>query len=377
MKCLRLELPPVRAELGTVMVSCALLLASVASAQGHLVVPPNADTFEGNGAEFWAASPFTARRQLVLDGAWLVPANGRSFTAVAMRRNQGTQDDCSGGRLILEVVVAHATGGPRDVTGEFAANRGPDATRVFAGLVSFPTAPLAPTTPAPWAPPYAVSIPFTVPFGYRSGPLVVETMTRTLAGPVTQNPWWPIDAVIGPTAGVTRTVGRGCFTAGPEPTAGADSRSISVGATAVFWLRGRLPSGPATCLLGGDARSYLGVPLPLDLAPIGMPSCFLYNDIVVALPTTLVALPRRSDVLATIEVQVPPNAALAGAPLFTQWLVPNAAGGALRLGMSNGVEALLGGLPSQPGAAWIEAVGPFATMGRVRHDRCPVLRLDY
>ncbi len=360
------------------IVAVATVLATAAvTAQSHLVVPPLAATAEANGVEFWAAGPFSARRQVVLDASWLQAAVGRGFTAIAVRRNQGTADDQVAGRLLLDIDLAHASTAPPNASGSFAANRGPNATNVFAGLVAFPAAPAAPTTPAPWQAPYAVTIPFTTPFAYRGGPLVVETVTRPLSGPSGQNPWWPIDAVIGASTGSVRSVGWGCLAAGTEPAAGAELGSVSLGATAVFWLRGQMQAGPATCLLGGDNRSYQGLPLPLDLTVIGMPGCVLYNDIATAVPSLLTPWPLRPDTLATVEVPVPQDAALAGASLFAQWLVPNIGGRAIRLETSNGVEAVIGALPANPGAAWIEGIGPYAIRGRVLHDRCPVLRLDY
>src|SRR5687768_8051663 len=82
--------------------------ARTAVAQNDLVVPPLAANTEADGAELWAAGPFTARRQLVLPASWLAGAAGHSLTSLAMRRNQGARDPQIAGTLALEVVMAHS-----------------------------------------------------------------------------------------------------------------------------------------------------------------------------------------------------------------------------------------------------------------------------
>ena len=140
------------AGLGTVAFLLAGLVAPTIAprAQNHLVLPPLVVGLEGNAAEAWAAGPYTARRQLVVKGSWLQFAQGRSFTSLTVRRNQGTKDDQGPGRLLIEVALSHSLVEPEDASGTFANNRGRDATNVFTGRVDFPAAPYAPTTPAPW-----------------------------------------------------------------------------------------------------------------------------------------------------------------------------------------------------------------------------------
>ena len=351
----------------------ASVLAGSLGAQA-LVLPPTTDAIEGNAAESWLAGPFTARRQLILDAAWLHALAGRDLSALSVRRNQGSAEVMDAGALHVELRFAPAAVAPADARSDFAANRQTPGTLVFAGRVEFPAAPPAPATPAPWLAPFAVTIPFSVPFRYQTGPLVIETMTRPLGSAA--NPWWSLDAVVGATTGEVAGVGRSCLTGVHDPSAGAELRTMVVGASASLWLRGMAAPTPAFCLLGGDDRSFQGVPLPLDLTVAGLPGCTLYNDIVAMVPALSTPWRGGRGGLAMVTVPLPADPNLAGAVLFSQWLVPPIGnGGSIEL--SNGVRATIGIRPPEPGAAWVESVGVAPTVPRVLHDRCPVVRLHY
>lgn len=363
-----------------VLPAILLLLTAPGICQGgpsSLVVPPGMAATEANGAESYAFAPFSARRQLILDASWLAAASGGSLTSVSLRRNQGTSDTNVGGLLVLEVAISHSPRGPRQASSTFSANRGPDHTVVFAGPISLPSAQAATTTPAPWTAPFAVQIPFLVPFPLVGGPICMETMTQPIPGPVLQNPWWPVDAVIADIQGSVQTMGSGCIPDVDDPSASAEEATLTVGATAVFYLRGNLRPGQVTCLIGTSNTSYGGVPLPFDLTVFGLPGCRLFNDVVISAPALATTWPLSPSSHASVDIPLPPWPALVGASLYTQWMVTTPARSTLPISLSNGVHAVLGQVPAGLDVAWVEGIGRTATTGRVLNDRCPVLRFTY
>lgn len=347
-------------------------LASSAASQ-DLVLPPAADVNEANGAEAWLAGPYTARRQLIVDGAWLQSLVGRDLVGISVRRNQGSNEAMTAGQLEIEIGLAPAVWAPAQAAPVFSRNRQAPLTVVFSGRVTFPAAPPAAVTPAPWQAPYAVFIPFSTGFRYGGGPLVIETSTRPVSGGSAVNPWWALDAAIGAPTGDVLANGQGCLTGAHDPAAGAEIRTFQVGATAELWLRGLSAPQPVLCLLGGSDQSFAGMPLPLDLSPLTPPGCRLYNDVIVAIGVTSTPWRGGRGGLASLSLQLPSDPGLAGAVLFSQWLVPPAGGGG-RFELSNGVRATVGVQPATPGVAWLEQTGPTGA-SRLLHDRCPVIRL--
>ena len=348
-----------------------LALAAGGGAQTTSVVVPGAYAFaEAPHAELFAFAPFAARRQLIVDERHLTALSGRALVALALRRNQGDADANTAGRLHLQVWCAPALVGAATAREEFAANRG-RAVRVFQGNVDLPDCAAAPVTPAPWTAPYAVELPFAIPYSYLGGNLCIETLTT---GPQGMAPWWAVDAVIEDLGGTVATAGTSCVPALPGSPAGGDPATFALGARATFWLRGPQSEGPVLCLLGASDQHWNGLGLPLDLTPFGLAGCVLHNDVCLAVPALLTSLPQASFTLATYEVRLPEDLSLAGGKLFTQWLV---LGDAQRpiLGLSNGVQATLGTARSTLGVFWLEATDPAAMRGRALPGRAPVLRL--
>jgi hypothetical protein len=352
---------------------CAVVVAvagAAAVAQDAVVVPAAYALVEAPNAELWAFAPFPARRQLIVDARHLTPLAGRSLAGLAVRRNQGAADANAGGRIHLQLLLAAATVDAASAGEEFAHNRGA-TVRVHHGPLDLPDCGAAPVTPAPWAAPYAVELPFAVPYPYASGHLCVETVTTV---PVATLPWWPVDAVIEPLGGTVTPVGASCLPAVPGTPAGADPATLALGARATFWLRGSQRDGPVVCLLGTSSRSWGGLQLPLDLTALGLPGCSLRNDVQQAAPGWLASLPQAPFTLATWEARVPDDTAFAGATLFAQWLVLAQPPTSL-VGVSNGVQATLGTARATLGVFWLEAADPGAARGRALPGRAPVLRL--
>ncbi|MEM7205371.1 MAG: hypothetical protein AAF628_34265 [Planctomycetota bacterium] len=89
--------------------------------------------------------------------------------------------------------------------------------------------------------------------------------------------------------------------------------------------------------LGGSSTSWSGLPLPLDLAPIGAPGC----EILAACQATLAAQ-AGSTGLATARFPMPTSTALRGAEFYVQGIVLDPPANQLGLVTSNGGKAVIG-----------------------------------
>ncbi len=76
------------------------------------------------------------------------------------------------------------------------------------------------------------------------------------------------------------------------------------------------PSAPALWIIGFSSTSWLGIPLPADLAVLSMPGCFLRVSADVLIPTLTSAAGR-----ASFPHPTPPDPALSGLTVFNQWFV--------------------------------------------------------
>ena len=81
-------------------------------------------------------------------------------------------------------------------------------------------------------------------------------------------------------------------------------------------LTGGVPSSPCFLVAGNSNRKFLGVPLPLDLGPLGAPGCFLYTNIAGAVPG--LTSPQGG---ARFTFYLPPSSwALSFPDVFLQWI---------------------------------------------------------
>jgi hypothetical protein len=95
-------------------------------------------------------------------------------------------------------------------------------------------------------------------------------------------------------------------------------------------------SGAAAALLGLSNRSWSGVPLPLDLAPLGMPGCSLLVSADVFL------LLANAGGIAALDMPVPNSPPLVGTAIYVQALSFDPTANAFGVTASNGVRALIG-----------------------------------
>jgi hypothetical protein len=108
--------------------------------------------------------------------------------------------------------------------------------------------------------------------------------------------------------------------AGPHIGMGLPPRP---GAPVAIHLSGAAPAATGLLLLGASDQQWLGVPLPLDLTPAGLPGCFLYLS-----PDVILVQPTDATGFATRTLAIPADPMLAGATFFAQWCVDPAPSGA-------------------------------------------------
>src|SRR5262245_26104932 len=103
-------------------------------------------------------------------------------------------------------------------------------------------------------------------------------------------------------------------TAGGEP-------SVSVGNPGFQIVLSRaLPGTAASLAVGSSSTSWAGIPLPLDLGPLGVPGCsLLVSPDLVLSASTVGSGPL--DGRAFLALPIPPAPSLAGSTIFLQWYV--------------------------------------------------------
>jgi len=106
------------------------------------------------------------------------------------------------------------------------------------------------------------------------------------------------------------------------------SGDAHVGAPTGFDLRVEnvAPGLPAVLLVGTDTTSWLGLPLPLDLALFGLPGCTLYQNAMLRF-TLLTTGSGPSGGVAKLPVVLQNDPQLYGAEIPLQWVIVDAAAG--------------------------------------------------
>ncbi len=130
--------------------------------------------------------------------------------------------------------------------------------------------------------------------------------------------------------------GSGCSGAGGHPTLGTNAPP-RLGSPFVVQARNFAPSASLAVLLLGTSRSVWGtVPLPLDLAGLGMPGCALRVAVDI-----LGGAPAQAGA-ASWSLQVPASPGLLAAQLHLQALAPDAAANVGGIVLSNAATAWIG-----------------------------------
>ncbi len=149
-------------------------------------------------------------------------------------------------------------------------------------------------------------VPLDAPHSFVGPNLMVEVVNWDSSS---RSTGWMADMFHARPNGQTFTFGTACGAMGRIASVGA----LTAGSTFLFTQTFGPPRTPAFLTLGFDTTALAGVPLPVELSPIGAPGCTLYQSADIQVPVTLDARGAGS-----VPVRVPGNAG--GATVVGQWI---------------------------------------------------------
>ncbi len=312
----------------------ALLAAfSFLPAQSSLVVPPWRASSEGNGAGIMPFGYSRVRLTQVVSRTLLRGLGSRaSIKELDYRADGGIGNTMTRKPSPSWTIrMANLASYPVAPTPRFPSLSG--LTTVFKPKrVNWPSLPHPSRAPAPWS----IRFPLDTPFTYTGKSLLVDhyaydTATGRLYIYACD---WEIPSAAG--GGTVTPFGAGCPGGSNRATGYAPNPG---GGELALFLHGAPPGKTALACLGTAARTWGGIPLPFALSSLGLPGCFLYTEIVTALPLKV----TRSG-LAELFLPVPGAPELLGGRLLGQFLVyPDPrVNPALPLTTSEGVDIRLG-----------------------------------
>jgi hypothetical protein len=155
-------------------------------------------------------------------------------------------------------------------------------------------------------------------------------------GPNSATPGVPFRLFVN--APAVSSLGSGC--AGKDshvPVLGA-STSAATGTNFVLQLHNAPTGTVALILIGSSSTNWLGLPLPLDLAGVGAPGCFLRTNVLLLLSAVTTGTGSGGGSAIT-TLAVPQDASLRGAVLYSQELVLDASANAAGLTVTNALAA--------------------------------------
>lgn len=309
-------------------------------AQTSAVIPPANATIEGSGLDQEPFGYDQITHLQYVDRALLtaVPASAL-LTQIAYRRDfastAGLPTMQRVGRngptsAIWEIWMFNYVGPVLNPTNNM---RRPGWTNVLTPLlVNFPDLPRGAGPTAGFDLSYALDRPFV----YTGGALGISHSAYETAGSSYN---YMIDtAVSTATAGRVARISSGAVgcpngenrAEGVAPNPGTGDMEL--------YLFGGKPSSAAIAYLGTNTTSWLGAALPLNLGFMQLPTCSIYTDLAVPLPTL-----TNITGHAAMRVPVPAQQSLANATLFAQWLLrDDRVNPAMNLATSDGLSFTFG-----------------------------------
>ncbi len=279
-----------------------LFTAGALTAQVQRIVPAEyANGWAGNNGSGAGISSTKSIAQNVYRTP--VAANGLIF-GVAWRRHANTTDFNSSTRDV-EVTLCSTTADRGTLSSTFASNLNASATVVVPRqVINLPAVPANAGPDGGW-----FGFPLTTPWAFTGPNLLVETKTFAASYVID----YRTDRCFESTSGEALTFGStncGSATINSTSTGGT-----YIGGSNVAISLAAAPSNvPAILLLGSNMRTFAGLPLPIDLAPIGVPGCLLYVE-------PLANLTVGTDATGTASITIPMPLGIPGTvPLAFQWM---------------------------------------------------------
>ena len=234
-----------------------------------------------------------------------------------------------------EMGFSSTTANPRKPSATFAANLGKDyATVLGRKRITLPATPAGSGKgPLDWLPAIALDRPYVV---QKQGlPGLLWEMKVHGADPASPGSLFTLDGV-----GMLMMIGfpggegpDGCPALKAGPPLACDSYCyLGPGGTSYMMNISNAPPGGSLLLaLGQSSWSFGGLPLPLDLGPLGAPGCKVYTDIWMPLPTRADNAGR-----ASLQLPLPTGAGNPGIMVYSQAYALAPGVNALGLAASNG-----------------------------------------
>jgi hypothetical protein len=306
----------------------ALVAASFLTAQTNRIVSPVALT-NAHGTTFnsipWG--PFTSSENFVHTIYDDLMGTPRVLRAMAFRHFYSQNYVAK--TYQVKVTLADAATTSSAISTTFASNfkTGGNSTVVFNGTLNWPAFPSVPRGPSP----FAGVVAFTTNHVYTGvDPLLCEIFVMS-SNPVTPTHFFERGPTSTHTGGV---LGVGCNATGQTTPLNATGSVGLATATGIMTFTNTLASGPASApaaLFIGDTNSRLGgqIPLPVDLAIIGSPGCFVNIN-----PLLSIGATTSASGGATSSITTPMTTANSGIRLRAQW----AAVDGMQVRTSNGLD---------------------------------------
>jgi hypothetical protein len=338
----------------------ALVCALPLSAQNFFYSPPSAATNWETSVSGTGIAESDGRAQYF----HVAPApSGFMVTAVGFRRGAGTTT-VGGFTITTEMVLADTTIAPGTIGTDFAANLAgsSNVTTVFPqGPINIPVLD-ALTSPTEW-----IDIPTNAPWMYTGPNLLVDIDTFGVTSG-TEN--LSVDRCLDSTSGAVKAYGQGCGSADIDIDEINSTDNYLPGTSILLELFNAPTNTLAAAIAGFSPAVYSGIPLPLDLSPIGMPGCYMLTSLEALIPQ-----PTDAAGAANVTVPIPNVSGLDNGNVYFQWVYADPAITApLQLGVTNGYMLKIGPR-SCPGIGYLYTFSATSTTGTVTQDNGPILRV--
>ncbi len=313
------------AILSTVAVSLALPVAA------QQVIPASSATVEGNSSSLLPFGYSSFHSQHLIEASSIAKV-AASISGIALRGNFNTAGYSSAVFPNVTVSVGYSNNAANGMTTSFAGNASSPMAVVYQGALTLnPVA--APMGSGPLA--WSISIPFTKAFVYNPalGNLLVDLVSDNGASTRTG---WSVDTL---QAGGSHHV---------YGTGGTLSGHDRLGLVVNTGISSHTPGGKIEIAATTSFNSYVGemlvgfrgLPVGIDLTPLGAVGNSLYIDAVASVPLSF----QSSFIgkFALVAVPLPSTPSLVGASLFSQAYVLDAAANAAGLVTTQAASVTIG-----------------------------------
>ncbi len=130
-------------------------------------------------------------------------------------------------------------------------------------------------------------------------------------------------------------VGTGCASSASRPLEIGASTYPQAGKSLNVTLKGAKGPGVAVLMVGASFTKLGAIALPFDLAPLGAPKCFVWNDLLVVIPAVI-----KPDGSASTPFAIPPTTG--NARLYMHWWARDPAANRFGWATSSSGKMLLG-----------------------------------